>query len=61
MRVDGIMLFCESANDSKAIIDALKRNKRVVFRIDYPKSVEETYTFAIDCEGFAELFDSVDW
>ena len=46
--------------DQNCIINALKNNKKLTFRIDEDDGMD-TYMFDVDCTGFKDLFESTDW
>lgn len=50
-------IFVSESKDQNPIINALKNNNILVFRIDEEDSLD-TYFFEVDCTGFKELFES---
>lgn len=46
--------------DCNSIINAMKNNDTLTFRIDEQDGFS-SYIFDVDCTGFKELFESIDW
>ena len=57
--LSGNIMFMED-KDQNPIINALKNNNTLVFRID-EKDDLDSYFFEVDCTGFKELFESTNW
>lgn len=60
MPSDNNLIAVWSNEDQNVIIDAMKSNKKLTFRID-EEDGSSNYLFEVDCTGFKELFDSMDW
>ena len=57
---EGNYIYVSEDKDQNQIINALKNNNTLIFRIDEEDSLD-TYFFEVDCTGFKELFESTDW
>lgn len=53
-------IFVSEDKDQNQIINALKNNNTLIFRIDEEDRLD-TYLFEVDCTGFKELFETTDW
>lgn len=53
-------IFSSELEGENPIVNALKNNNKLVFRIDKEDSLN-TYFFEVDCTGFKELYESTEW
>ena len=60
MMSEGTAISVWGDKDQNSIINALKNNGKLTFRIDEEDGMD-TYLFDVDCTGFKELFESTDW
>lgn len=60
MGSNGQTIYVWGDKNQNSIVNALKRNEKLTFRIDDEDGMS-TYWFYVDCNGFKELFESTDW
>lgn len=56
----GDRIYVWGDKDQNSIINAIKNNDTLTFRIDEQDGFS-SYIFDVDCTGFKELFESIDW
>ena len=59
MKSEGDAL-CIWENTSNVVVDAMKNNSKLTFRIDAEDGMD-SYLFTIDCSGFSEMYSSAEW
>lgn len=59
MRSEGNAL-CIWKNTSNVVVDAMKNNNKLTFRIDAEDGMD-SYLFIVDCSGFSEMYSSAEW
>ncbi|MCM1578831.1 MAG: hypothetical protein NC078_08550 [Ruminococcus sp.] len=60
MASEGDRILVWGDENQHSIINALKNNESLIFRIDEEDGMS-SYIFTVDCTGFKELYESVDW
>ena len=59
MKSEGNAL-CIWKNTSNIVVDAMKNNSKLTFRIDAEDGMD-SYLFTVDCSGFSEMYSSAEW
>ena len=52
--------LCIWENTSNIVVDAMKNNSKLTFRIDAEDGMD-SYLFTVNCSGFSEMYSSAEW